>query len=196
MKTLALFDFDVTLTKKDTLFVFTKYYHGVASFYIGLLVLSPSFLLFALKLIRNDQLKERYLKWFFENESEEQFNTKCECFAETINKIIRPAARDQLRIYLQNEITIAVVSASPINWVKPWCDQYKINCLATALEVVDGRLTGKISGKNCYGDEKVSKIRKHYTLSAYEEIFVYGDSSGDKEMLTLGTKKFYKPFRD
>lgn len=157
LKTLVLFDFDGTLTKKDTLFVFTKYYHGVVSFYIGLLVLSPSFLLFALKLIRNDQLKERYLKWFFENEDMEQFNTKCERFAETINKIIRPAALEQLRTHLQNKITIAVVSASPINWVKPWCDQYKINCLATELEVIDGRLTGKISGKNCYGIEKVTK---------------------------------------
>ncbi len=36
---------------------------------------------------------------------------------------------------------------------------------------------------------------EHWNLKEYEEIYVYGDSSGDKPMMELATKSFYKPFR-
>ena len=90
---------------------------------------------------------------------------------------------------------MAVVSASAENWVKPWCDKYGLICLATKLEVKDGIITGKLNGRNCYGDEKVCRIKERLDLSDYHEIIAYGDSSGDKEMLELAHHPFYKPFR-
>ena len=44
-------------------------------------------------------------------------------------------------------------------------------------------------------EEKVIRIQEEYNLSDYQEIYVYGDSPGDKPMLGLATKSFYKPFR-
>jgi len=189
-----LFDFDGTITKKDTLFVFTRYYHGSTKLILGLVFLSPLFLLFALKMLSNQRMKEIFLTWFFRNENIEYFDSRCKTFTEEVKGITRPLAMSKLEEYKKDGNIISVVSASPINWVKPWCDQYNIKCIATKLEIKEGRLTGKIVGNNCYGKEKVRRIKEHFTLESFNEIHAYGDSKGDKEMLAIASIKFYKPF--
>ena len=124
------------------------------------------------------------------------FNSRCLDFTrKVLPGLIRPEALKAIEAYRKQKVTIAVVSASAENWVKPWCDANGLICLATKLEVNDGAITGKLSGRNCYGDEKVCRIKEHFNLADYQEIIAYGDSSGDKEMFELAHKTFYKPFR-
>jgi len=95
----------------------------------------------------------------------------------------------------KEEVTVVVVSASPENWISGWCKENNLVCIATRLEETDNILTGRIAGKNCYGIEKVSRIREKFDLSAYTDIFCFGDTKGDKPMLSLATSAYYKPFR-
>ena len=81
-------------------------------------------------------------------------------------------------------------------WVKPWCDKNNIDLISTRLEVKDNKLTGKFATKNCYGREKVNRVKEAYDLSQYNHIYAYGDSRGDRELLALADESFYKPFRD
>jgi phosphoserine phosphatase len=62
--------------------------------------------------------------------------------------------------------------------------------------VKQGIITGKISGRNCHGDEKVCRIKEHFNVSQFSEVIAYGDSAGDKEMLALAHRRYYKPFRE
>ena len=71
----------------------------------------------------------------------------------------------------------------------------EIGLISTQLETINDKLTGNIAGKNCNGEEKATRIRSIYNLAEFDEIYCYGDSNGDKQMLALGTKTFYKPFR-
>ena len=87
-----------------------------------------------------------------------------------------------------------VVSASPENWIEQWSQNLHLELIASRLEVNEGKVTGKILGKNCHGNEKVSRIRELYDLSHYRIVAAYGDSSGDKPMLQLASKSYYKPF--
>ncbi|GAG97863.1 unnamed protein product, partial [marine sediment metagenome] len=48
--------------------------------------------------------------------------------------------------------------------------------------------------RNCYGIEKVNRVQETYTLSQYEYIYAYGDSHGDKEMLSIANERYYKNF--
>ena len=66
--------------------------------------------------------------------------------------------------------------------------------LATLLETENGIVTGKLSGKNCYGPEKVARIKSEFRLEEYDNIYAYGDSSGDTEMLAIATKPYYRKF--
>ena len=43
--------------------------------------------------------------------------------------------------------------------------------------------------------EKGNRVKEAYNLDDYDRIYAYGDSRGDKELLELADKSFYKPFR-
>lgn len=192
-KHLVLFDFDGTLTRQDTLFAFIRFYHGTFRFLLGFAWLSPVMALYMAKLIRNDRAKEIVLKHFFGNVPVTQLRTKGIEFATTIvPTLLRDQGLALLKDYKQKQYDIAVVSASPEDWVGPWCAQWQIRCLATQLETRNNVLTGKIKGQNCFGEEKARRIREAYHLASYDRIIAYGDSRGDREMLALATDPHYR----
>lgn len=195
-KRLVLFDFDGTITTKDTFLEFIKFYRGTYSFYWGFLLNAPYLALMVFKLIPNWKGKERMLTWFFAGESIDEFNRKGEEFCKQIVPgLIRPKALVEIENHQREGSTIVVVSASAENWIAPWCKTLGLSCLATQLEVVDDKVTGKIKGFNCYGPEKEKRLRSCYDLNDFDEVYAYGDSSGDTEMLALAQQKFFKPFR-
>jgi len=195
-KELVLFDFDGTITTKDTLVEFANFYRGRVGYLLGMLMLAPVMALYALKLIPNWKAKQFFLARFFKGEKIEAFNLQCFNFSTMIiPTLLRPEAMKAIEKHRMEQATIAVVSASAENWVKPWCDQNRVICISTRLEVNDGMITGKLQGRNCYGDEKVCRIKERFNLSDFDKVIAYGDSRGDKEMLELAHQRYYKPFR-
>lgn len=195
-KKLVLFDFDGTLTDRDTLFDFLKFNNSVFTFYSKLLMLVPIFALLFFKIISNSRAKEIMLTLFLKNTSQENFQEICKNYARIrVPLIIRAPANEEIKQYKKLAIEIAVVTASPENWVKPWCDSMGIFCIGTKLEIKNSVITGKIDGKNCYGEEKVARINRAYNLNEIQIEAAYGDSNGDRPMLNLAKRQFYKPFR-
>jgi len=196
MKKIAFFDFDGTITTKDTMFALIRHQKGSAKFYLGFFFNIPVFAALKLKLISNQAAKKRLLSYFFKGTALSTFQLKCDAFATgALPAIIRTGALEEIKKLKDSGFTIVVVSASAENWIRKWTGDMGLNLLATQLETVDGKLTGKLSGPNCNGAEKEVRIRSAYDLSKFDEIYCYGDSNGDKQMLALGTKSFYKPFR-
>ena len=75
-------------------------------------------------------------------------------------------------------------------------EESDVTVLGTQIEVKDGLVTGRFLTKNCYGAEKVARLKKVLTKSRDQyEIIAFGDSLGDKEMLEYADKGYYKPFR-
>jgi phosphatidylglycerophosphatase C len=195
-KGIAFFDFDGTITTKDTLLEFIKYCKGTIPFYIGFMLNSPWLVAFKLKIISNQKAKERVLRYFFRDTTAEAFDEYCKRFAlEKIPSLIRPGALEEIKKLQSEGVTIVIVSASPVNWVVRWAEKHHLLTIATILETKGGKLTGNIVDKNCHGEEKVNRIQKQYTLSDYETVYAYGDSGGDKPMLKLANHPYYKPFR-
>ena len=196
MKKIAFFDFDGTITTKDTMLELIKLKKGKAGFYFGFLMNSPYLVAYKIKIISNQLAKEKVLKYFFKGTSLTAFQSFCDAFAaDALPLLVRPGAINEINKLKTNGFEIVVVSASAENWIKKWCDKLGLKIIATQLETNDGNLTGNLSGLNCHGDEKVARIRAGYDLALYSEIYCYGDTGGDKPMLALGTKAFYKPFR-
>jgi phosphatidylglycerophosphatase C len=194
---LALFDFDGTITRKDTFVEFIRFKAGLPKLVAGFVLLSPVLVLYKLKLIRNWRAKEMMFGFFFKGFPVEEFRKLGEDFAKReLPSLIRPSALAKIREHQAAGHRIFIVTASAAEWIKPWSDQFSINVLGTAWEAKDGVLTGKIKGRNCYGPEKNVRILECINPSEYESIAVYGDTSGDREMLTLGTKKHYRYFKD
>ncbi len=190
MRKVAVFDFDGTLTRKDTLLEFIKFACGNRRFYTGLLLYSPILVLMKLKFYPNWKAKQKFFSYFFKGMNYEKFKSLGESFVEVVEKI----KREDLVIKLQEHIAeghdVYVISASIEDWVKPWCEKFRIkSVLGTKIEVDEsGKITGSFLTKNCYGKEKVCRLieiepnRKDYIL------YAYGDSRGDKEILSFADK--------
>jgi phosphatidylglycerophosphatase C len=194
-KKLVLFDFDGTITGKDSFIEFIKFYKGRPAFIKGFLVLSPLLLLFRLGFIKNWKVKEKVLTYFFKNEPVQRFQQKCTEFSIKINPhLVKPSAMQEIARHSVNGDRIIIISASFEIWLSDWCKSVNLELIGSKLEVKNGLITGKIEGRNCYGIEKVKRLVQYLDISQYPEIFAYGDSKGDSEMLGLANHKFYKYF--
>jgi phosphatidylglycerophosphatase C len=193
-----VFDFDGTLTKRDSLLQFVGYVNRPWKLGLSLLLLLPKLLLMKLHLRDNGRTKEEFFAWHFRGKRLSDFNVFCEEFAQDDPELLREAGAATLREALKQGAKCFVVSASVDNWVKPFFHE-TVKVLGTQLEVKDGRLTGRFTTPNCYGPEKVKRLKdaipdlernrdKYY-------IIAYGDSRGDKEILEFADERHYKPFR-
>ena len=195
MKNIAFFDFDGTITTKDTLLEFIKFAKGKRAFYIGMLLYNPWLVAFKLGLISNALAKEKILMHFFANMPTQQFSEHCKAFAsQQIPELIRSKAMQEIILLKERGWEIVVVTASAENWVQHWCADWQLRCIGTRLCYEGERISGKIEGKNCHGEEKVNRIRNEYSLSAYHRIYCYGDTAGDLPMLALAHVQFFQPF--
>lgn len=195
-RVIAFFDFDGTISTKDSLLEFIKYCKGRPAFYFGFLLHLPVLVAFKLKLLSNHRAKEIMLQHFFGNMPVEEFEHRCLDFSrDEIPRMIRPKAWKEIRKLQEAGAEIVIVSASPQDWLCHWCKGAGVACIATRLAVNERRISGKIEGLNCHGREKVRRIRETYDLEGFSQIYCYGDTPGDRHMLSLGTCRFYKPFR-
>lgn len=191
---IAFFDFDGTITKEDSLFTFLQFIFGKSKFYIGILKNLHYFLAYKAGMMSNEAVKEKIMQYFFQGMNVEDFQAKCLEFLPVLETILKQSALERIQWHQKNGDVVVVVSATFACYLRPLCDQLNIMCLATELEEVSGKLSGKFGTPNCYGIEKVKRIQAVFDLQSFEEIFVYGDSGGDTQMLELGTHQFYKIF--
>lgn len=189
----AAFDFDGTLTRKDTLLEFIKYACGRRRFYAGFLLFSPLLVLMKLGLLNNGKVKEKVFSWFFKGMEYDDFSEKGRCFASLIAGFERKEMKDKLQKHISKGDEVYVVTASIEEWVRPYCMTLGVKqVLGTKVEVEDGVLTGHFSTPNCYGKEKVNRLLQAEPDLNDCTIFAYGDSRGDKEMMELGTTTLKK----
>jgi phosphatidylglycerophosphatase C len=193
-ESVALFDFDGTLTKKDSLILFIKFCVGKNTFRLGSLFLSPIILLYKFKIISNYRAKQIVLSFFFKDWDIGKFQKFGNDFAlQCIPDILRRDALLRLRWHMENGHRIIIVTASGENWIKAWTDKMGVELIGTRLEVNNNKITGKFKSPNCHGIEKVNRLRSYVQLEKYY-IYAYGDTSGDKPFLELADEKFYKTF--
>ena len=183
MKQLFAFDFDGTLTTRDTLIAFIRYACGTPRFLLGFLLHAPLLVLMKLRLYSNGKAKQRLFSWFFRGMPIETFDALCQSFASTHRHLLRPETVRLLQQALSEGSEVLVVSASIDNWVQPFFPT--VTVLGTQIEVIDGRLTGRFLTPNCYGQEKVRRILALHPVRSSYRLTAYGDSRGDRELLAF-----------
>jgi phosphatidylglycerophosphatase C len=190
----AVFDFDGTLTQRDTLLPFLKTVVGRWAFWWGLVVMSPILAAYALKFIPNWWAKEALLTYFLSGKEETKFYQFAQQFAlEKIPTLLRPEALQRLQWHQAQGHQIVLVSASLEAYLLPWAEKMGFDVVAgTQLAVEDNRLTGCILGKNCYGLEKVERLRAVLGELSQYTLYAYGDSQGDQELLAVSNYPYYR----
>lgn len=196
-RVLALFDFDGTLTTGDSFIAMLRYQFAPWNIAWGIARWSPWLLAYSLGLVSRTRIKELVLNWLFGGWHYSQIADTCSNFSHHfMHRYVRHDALSRMLAHRDRGDQVVVVSASPVEWVKPWCDHYQVACITTQLAYHnDGHFTGRLKGANCYGEEKVRRIRQELPLEAYQHIYAYGDTPGDLPMLSLAQYAGYKVFR-
>lgn len=194
-KVIAAFDFDGTITTRDTLPVFVWYATKLWRILTGTLMIIPFVALFKLRVIPNYQAKERLFKAFFAGVKLDKFNALCLGFKPVIDKLVNPEALAKIKWHHEQGHEVIIISASAENWINPWAIEQDIKTvLATQLQIIDDKITGVFLTKNCHGPEKVGRLLAAYPDRENYILYAYGDSNGDKELLAFADHSFYRSY--
>lgn len=195
--TIAAFDFDNTFIDRDSLLPFLFYMHGRWKASYHLFALTTDFLRYLCKNISRQEMKEKILTRFMKGCSFSKISELGNEYAENIlDRFIKPKALKCLRWHQAQGHRCLIVSASLDFYLNPWAKRYgfeKVIC--SQLEINhSGTVTGKLLGSNCWGQEKKSRLLSYLGPKENYQLYAYGDSRGDEEMLEIADYPFYRKF--
>ena len=192
---LALFDFDGTISNKDSFVAFMKFTHGTPVFVFRMAMGFMTFAGWKLGLVKSHVTKVKALRSFYKDWTEERMTDARRRFtSEVIPTILFPKALDRIAWHKEQGHRIIVVTASCDAWLGDWTRQMDWEILCTEMELKDGAFTGELSKPNCRGKEKVNRVKQHLELESYLEIYAYGNDHGDNQMLAIATHPHFREF--
>ena len=195
-KGIAFFDLDGTITSKDTFIDFIVFCRGKNHFLLGLLVLGPSIILYFFNLFPNYRLKELFFRYYLADYfSAEELENLGESYSEKrLPSIVYADALMRIDWHKKNSHEIIILTASSSVWLSDWCNTNELQLIGTQFEKKDGKYTGKILGKNCYGSEKLRIIENILSKHHGSLTFGYGDSKADKLFLNRLKYGYFRPY--
>jgi phosphatidylglycerophosphatase C len=183
----AAFDFDGTITSSDSLRDFVVFTVGRARCAAGLVRAAPWFLGALARVCGRGLAKAHFLAATLGGMTRPELESAAQAYAEQrLPALVRPEmlARVQEHGHLGHRLVL--VSASPTLYLKYWSARAGFDALlATELEFRDDTFSGRLAGLNCWGPEKVRRLRQWFGDQPPCRLYAYGDSRGDREMLAL-----------
>jgi HAD superfamily hydrolase (TIGR01490 family) len=194
--TIAAFDFDGTLTTRDSLLRFIAWRRSRAEVALDLVRTSPLLALYGARLVGNERHKMALFARAFRDMPADAYERRAHDFARAeLPRMIRVEALERVRFHQQRGDRVVLISASPTDWIVPWAASEGITeVIGNAAEVTDGKVTGRLAGVNCYGPEKVRRLVAQHPQRESYTLFAYGDGRGDKELLAAANHAYYRRF--
>lgn len=198
----AAFDFDGTVSRRDTLVPFLVRVSGRRRFAatcvrlglsgapgrVGSLGLDSE----RVDVRDRDALKERLLAELFRGRWERDLRRAGELYArDLLSDQLRPEMLGRIDQHRAAGHGIVFVSASLVYYLDPLAEMLGVHdVLAVEPEVREGRLTGALARPNVRAEQKAVRLREWLGASADGpldgvELWAYGNSSGDHELLEL-----------
>ncbi|MBC7555504.1 MAG: haloacid dehalogenase-like hydrolase [Chryseobacterium sp.] len=194
MKKVYFFDFDGTLTKSDTMFMFLRYCDQ-NRFAAKFLLHMPLFILLKFKLVQAEKVKQHFISSVLKGKTEQFLKEKALGFFENnYPDLIRGNALEFIHNVNREQTESYLVTASLDIWVLPFADKFEMVLIATKAEFKNGIFTGNFIGRNCNGEEKVKRIKEVLGEKKFDKSIAFGDTSGDEALLKYVNEGHYKFF--
>ena len=192
---IVAFDFDGTLTIRDSFTSFLKWRAGPLRWVQGLTRLIPAVFAYLGDRDRG-RIKAASVREFLHGVERATLEAEAERYADQVwDRFMRPDALACWKAWGEKGAHRVIVTASPETTVAPFARRLGAEGLLGTQLVFDaqGRVTGAFAGENCRGEEKVRRLRAAYgddlRLAA-----AYGDTSGDTEMLAIADEAGFRVF--
>lgn len=194
-RVIAAFDFDVTITEKDTFVPFLVRAFGFARVFGTFLLLAPDGIKVFLGFSNRDKFKKLLIQKLFIGQSISVLQEAGRLHANAILKWVRPAALRRIEWHKNRGDHLVLVSASLDLYLEYIAEELGFNdLLCTRPSHINGIFDGNIVGENCRGPEKVNQLISKYGRLDKFDLFAYGDSDGDREMLQASNHAFFRAF--
>lgn len=191
----AAFDFDVTITSRDTFVPFLKLAFGSARLRCAFIALAFEAAKVVLGMSDRDRFKALLIRKLFLGQSTERLQQAGELHARQVMKWVRPAALARIAWHRQRGDRLVMVSASLDLYLEPVARLLGFDdLLCTRESRADLLFDGAMQGRNCRGPEKVARLQALLGPLGNFDVYAYGDSDGDKEMLQVANHPFYRAF--
>ena len=195
----AAFDFDGTLTRRDTLIPFLARGLGWPRLLIAFFKCSPWLAGYALRLLPNDVAKARLLRATLAGRSAlELEGWTTQWLAKDFTGQLQHWTMARLAWHKGAGHCCVIVSASPDVYLERVAAQLGFDGLiCTELQVVSGTITGEMQTPNCHGEQKVLRL-KSWLAERFGagcdgvELYAYGDTSGDLPLLRMAQHAWYR----
>jgi len=198
MRHIAAFDFDGTLTHGDTVLPFLVQACGRRRVARAIAQVAPGAgrarigrpAPGGVTTHHRDLTKELLLRHLFAGDDPRRVTAEGEAFAETLPDRLRAQMVDQVAWHRGQGHELVIVSASLLAYLQPFADEHGFDhVIAVGLEVGDdGRLTGALTGPNVRGPEKAVRLGHWLGGAEVAELWAYGNSRGDAELLEMATR--------
>lgn len=191
---IAAFDFDGTLTRSDTVLPFLVRVCGRVKVARTLAQVAPSAGRARLSaatgaLHHRDATKGAVLRQLFRGEDPSRVAEVGAAYARTLTSRLRPAMVRQLEWHRHAGHELVIVSASLMVYLVPFAEDHGVHhVIGVELETgPNGLLTGGMVGPNVRGAEKAVRLRAWLDDQVPDDLWAYGNSSGDRELLAMAT---------
>ncbi len=189
-KNLALFDFDGTLCKKDS---FTGFiFYALSKRHImkqGIKIL-PWIQAYYLNIYPPNAMRVKLFKAMFKDANANDILEIAEEYSYRLVGQLDPALYQRLLDHQNQGDDVVLVSASVDIYLEVICQILNIDLICTKTEIIDGIFTGHYSTADCSSEQKKQRILEKYHLDHYENIYAYGNSDEDLDMLSLADFKY------
>lgn len=194
---LALFDFDGTITTHETMPKFLHRSVPPHRLVAGWLVLAPVVLGYKLGLVSGTFVRRVIVRFGYSGVPAAVVDTFGQDFARNyLPNALRTEAMQRIAWHKAQGHTVVVVSGGLDAYLRPWCDAQGLELLCSSLQSRGGVLTGRYDGQQCVLAEKARRVQECYDLASFPEIYAYGDTPEDQELLGVATKKYgASPYR-
>ena len=199
VRKVAAFDFDGTVSRRDTLMPFVARFAGVPRSALGTVRTGWSSVSGGNpNRADRDAVKAEMLRRLVAGRDERDLDRAAGRYAAAlIDRALRPEMVDEIRRHVAAGHQTLFVSASLVNYLRPIARYlHMTDVIAVELDQRDGVLTGAMVHPNVRAEQKALRLREWLGLPAQGptggvELWAYGNSSGDHELLAMADHAYW-----